>query len=104
MFDTKAQATTRATEQEADMKAHKFQDAHIIADKTLELPDQEIHRGVWRHRSHSARTRRALPIPPLPIKTLIKMRNIAAMPALICLLLLCPRAGAKVVLQFVRRR
>jgi integrase len=35
MFDTKAQANTWASEQEADMKARKFQDPRIIADKTF---------------------------------------------------------------------
>lgn len=35
MFDTKAQAQEWASRQEADMRALKFQDARIIADKTL---------------------------------------------------------------------
>ncbi|EJL93513.1 site-specific recombinase XerD [Herbaspirillum sp. CF444] len=37
IFDTKAQATSWATEQEADMKARKFQAPRIIADKTLDF-------------------------------------------------------------------
>ena len=36
MFDTKARAQEWASQQEADMRALKFQDARIIADKTLE--------------------------------------------------------------------
>ncbi|MDR6583450.1 site-specific integrase [Herbaspirillum frisingense] len=35
MFDTKAQAQDWASRQEADMRALKFQDVRIIADKTL---------------------------------------------------------------------
>ena len=35
MFDTKAQAQEWASRQEADMRALKFQDVRIIADKTL---------------------------------------------------------------------